>query len=67
MSLPKLVTALPGPNAQAIIARDAKAVSPSYTRGYPLVMARGEGALGRVQASAAAGHVGQRQRLRSQR
>ena len=45
MSLPKLVTALPGPNAQAIIARDAKAVSPSYTRGYPLVMARGEGAI----------------------
>ncbi len=41
----RLVTALPGPNAQAIIARDAKAVSPSYTRGYPLVMARGEGAI----------------------
>src|SRR4029453_10780912 len=45
MSLPKLVTPLPGPNARAIIARDAKAVSPSYTRGYPLVMARGEGAI----------------------
>src|SRR3954452_9018746 len=45
MSLPKIVTELPGPNAQAIIARDAKAVSPSYTRGYPLVMARGEGAI----------------------
>src|ERR1043165_3309610 len=45
MSLPKIVTALPGPNAQAIIARDAKYVSPSYTRGYPLVIARGEGAV----------------------
>src|SRR3954466_10973452 len=45
MSLPKIVTELPGPNAKAIIARDAKAVSPSYTRGYPLVMARGEGAI----------------------
>src|SRR5919112_5027651 len=44
MSLPKIVTALPGPNAQAIIARDARAVSPSYTRGYPLVMASGTGA-----------------------
>jgi 4-aminobutyrate aminotransferase len=45
LSLPKIVTELPGPNAKAIIARDAKAVSPSYTRGYPLVMARGEGAI----------------------
>ena len=45
MSLPKIKTALPGPNAKAIIDRDAKAVSPSYTRGYPLVMARGEGAV----------------------
>ena len=35
----------PAPTRKAIIARDAKAVSPSYTRGYPLVMARGEGAI----------------------
>jgi 4-aminobutyrate aminotransferase len=41
---PEIRTSLPGPNAQAIIARDAKAVSTSYTRDYPLVIARGEGA-----------------------
>ena len=41
---PHLKTALPGPKAQAIIERDAQVVSPSYTRDYPLVMARGEGA-----------------------
>ncbi|HEY8551697.1 MAG TPA: acetyl ornithine aminotransferase family protein [Vicinamibacterales bacterium] len=45
MSLPQIKTPLPGPNARAIIERDARAVSPSYTRGYPLVMARGEGAI----------------------
>jgi 4-aminobutyrate aminotransferase len=43
MTGPSLKTALPGPKAQAIIERDAKAVSPSYTRDYPLVIARGEG------------------------
>src|SRR5260370_10366603 len=43
--LPNLVTPLPGPNAQAIIARDHAVLSPSYTRGYPFVMRRGEGAL----------------------
>jgi 4-aminobutyrate aminotransferase len=43
--LPHLVTALPGPRAQAIIARDHQVLSPSYTRGYPLVMKRGEGAI----------------------
>src|SRR5512145_791374 len=42
---PHIRTPLPGPNAAAIIARDAARVSPSYTRDYPLVMARGEGAL----------------------
>src|SRR6187399_2521145 len=44
MKGPDLKTNLPGPNAQAIIARDARAVSTSYTRDYPLVIARGEGA-----------------------
>ena len=44
MTGPDIRTSLPGPNAQAIIARDAKAVSTSYTRDYPLVIARGEGA-----------------------
>lgn len=45
MNGPRLVTALPGPRAEAIIARDGQVVSPSYTRCYPFVMARGEGAL----------------------
>jgi 4-aminobutyrate aminotransferase len=43
--LPNLVTALPGPKARAIIERDARVLSPSYTRCYPFVMARGEGAV----------------------
>jgi 4-aminobutyrate aminotransferase len=44
MTGPDIRTALPGPKAQAIIDRDAKAVSTSYTRDYPLVIERGEGA-----------------------
>jgi 4-aminobutyrate aminotransferase len=43
--LPALVTPLPGPRARQVIERDAEIVSPSYTRGYPFVMARGEGAI----------------------
>ncbi|MCC6585458.1 MAG: acetyl ornithine aminotransferase family protein [Bryobacterales bacterium] len=43
-NLPELITPLPGPKAQAIIARDHAAVSGSYTRCYPLVAERGEGA-----------------------
>ena len=43
MTGPELKTALPGPKARAIIERDAKVVSSSYTRDYPLVIARGEG------------------------
>lgn len=43
--LPSLVTPLPGPKASAIIARDHAVLSPSYTRSYPLVAARGEGAI----------------------
>jgi 4-aminobutyrate aminotransferase len=42
---PQLKTPLPGPRARALIERDAKVVSPSYTRDYPLVIARGEGAV----------------------
>jgi 4-aminobutyrate aminotransferase len=42
-TIPEIKTALPGPKARAIIDRDAKVVSTSYTRDYPLVMARGEG------------------------
>src|SRR5215510_12987373 len=45
MDAPIIKTALPGPKAKAIIERDGKVVSPSYTRGYPFVMARGTGAI----------------------
>src|SRR5215208_3292638 len=44
MRVPHITTPLPGPKAKAIIERDSKVVSPSYTRCYPFVMARGEGA-----------------------
>ena len=43
MTIPQINTALPGPNAKAIIDRDRMVVSPSYTRGYPLVIASGTG------------------------
>jgi 4-aminobutyrate aminotransferase len=43
--LPHLATSLPGPRAQALIERDQRVVSPSYTRCYPLACARGEGAI----------------------
>jgi len=39
-----ITTPLPGPKAQAAIARDALVVSPSYPRDYPLVMDHGRGA-----------------------
>src|SRR5687768_12014614 len=45
MTAPDIRTALPGPKAKAIIDRDARFVSPSYTRDYPFVIARGEGAV----------------------
>ena len=45
MTAPDIKTALPGPKAKALIDRDARVVSPSYTRPYPLAMARGEGAV----------------------
>ncbi len=43
--LPQLVTELPGPRARAIVERDHAVLSPSYTRSYPLVAERGEGAI----------------------
>ena len=43
--LPHLAGPVPGPRARAVIARDERVVSPSYTRCYPLVAARGEGAI----------------------
>jgi 4-aminobutyrate aminotransferase len=42
---PDIKTPLPGPKAKAFVERDSAAVSPSYTRDYPLVIARGEGAV----------------------
>ena len=45
MNAPDIKTALPGPRAKAIIDKDSKFVSPSYTRDYPFVIARGEGAV----------------------
>src|SRR3712207_4560137 len=45
MDLPHLNGPVPGPRAQAIIERDARVVSPSYTRCYPLVAESGEGAM----------------------
>lgn len=43
--LPNLVTPLPGPNAKKVVARDTQFISPSYTRGYPLVAKSGRGAM----------------------
>lgn len=43
--LPRVVTPLPGPKAQAVIAADSRYVSPSYTRSYPLVAERASGAV----------------------
>ena len=40
---PKLITPLPGPLAQKVVARDRSLMSPSYTRDYPLVVKRGYG------------------------
>jgi 4-aminobutyrate aminotransferase len=43
--LPHIATPLPGPEAQKILALDKQFVSPSYTRDYPLVAKRGQGAI----------------------
>jgi 4-aminobutyrate aminotransferase len=43
MDAPQIKTPLPGPKAKAIIDRDRQVVSPSYTRDYPFVIARGTG------------------------
>jgi 4-aminobutyrate aminotransferase len=44
VDLPEIITPLPGPRARAVIERDQRVLSPSYTRAYPLVVERGEGA-----------------------
>ncbi len=43
MSAPHIRTPLPGPRAQALLARDRPVTTPSYPRDYPFVMARGRG------------------------
>jgi len=40
---PVIRTALPGPIARRLVAEDARLISPSYTRSYPLVARRGHG------------------------
>ena len=45
MDLPHIAGPLPGPRAKAIMERDARAVSSSYTRGYPLVVESAAGAI----------------------
>ncbi|HXW76193.1 MAG TPA: acetyl ornithine aminotransferase family protein, partial [Candidatus Eremiobacteraceae bacterium] len=42
---PKIVVTPPGPKAEQIIAKDAHYASTSYIKEYPLVAARGEGAM----------------------
>ncbi|HST78043.1 MAG TPA: aspartate aminotransferase family protein, partial [Verrucomicrobiae bacterium] len=42
---PRIRTKLPGPNAQKILQGDAKFISPSYTRSYPLVAKAGRGCI----------------------
>ncbi len=44
-TVPRLLTPLPGPRAKALIAEDEQIASPSYTRVYPLAVARGFGAV----------------------
>src|SRR3954468_8308474 len=44
-SVPDVRTDLPGPRARGLLARDEQFMSPSYTRIYPLVCARGSGAV----------------------
>jgi len=43
--LPAIQVPPPGPRARAVLERDSRVVSPSYTRCYPLVAERGEGAI----------------------
>jgi 4-aminobutyrate aminotransferase len=45
MKVPRFVTALPGPKAKQVVERDAKFMSPSFTRDYPLVAKSGRGAM----------------------
>lgn len=42
---PQIKTSLPGPKTKALIEKDGKFLSPSYTRGYPLSIKSGYGAM----------------------
>ncbi|HEX9165220.1 MAG TPA: acetyl ornithine aminotransferase family protein [Gemmatimonadales bacterium] len=42
---PRITTPPPGPNARAIVERDLRYTSTCYLKEYPLVIARGEGAM----------------------
>ena len=42
---PQIKTELPGPKTKALIEKDGKYLSPSYTRGYPLSIKHGYGAM----------------------
>ena len=44
-AVPRIVTELPGPKARAAIGVDQQYMSPSYTRAYPLVVERAQGAV----------------------
>ena len=44
-TVPCIQTDLPGPRARVFLERDQAVMSPSYTRIYPLVVARGSGAV----------------------
>lgn len=43
--LPQIITELPGPKTRELLKKDAKFISPSYTRSYPLMARRGHGAM----------------------
>ena len=43
VKVPHLVTKVPGPKAQALVARSERAVSPSLPRAYPLAVAQAQG------------------------
>jgi 4-aminobutyrate aminotransferase len=45
VKLPRITSDLPGPKAKSILDRDARTISPSYTRPFPLVINRGFGAV----------------------
>lgn len=45
VTAPRLLTELPGPKARVVIERDERHSSTSLTRVYPLVVARGDGAV----------------------